>query len=110
MWAFTHHEFMYANANVLQLNPLSLVLLALLPFTTRSPSESRLVHHATLVALTVLGLSAAGLLAGLLPFMYQRNGEVIALALPLHLGVAAAVWQLAHRKRAAADPAAVSST
>lgn len=96
MWAFTHHEFMYANENVLQVNPLSLLLLGLLPFTTRADPDSRLTHYAALVALTVFGASLAGVLAGALPFMNQQSGEVIALALPLHAGVAAAVWRLAH--------------
>ena len=96
MWAFTHHVFMYANANVLQFNPLSLALLGLMPFVTRARSESRLAHHAALAGLVILGLSVAGLIAQLIPAFRQSSAEVIALALPIHAGVAAAVWRLAH--------------
>jgi hypothetical protein len=42
----------------------------------------------------VTGLAVVGLLLKLLPGFYQVNGEIIALALPVHLGVAAAIWQL----------------
>jgi hypothetical protein len=96
MWAFTHHVFMYANANVLQFNAVSLVLLGLMPFVARARSESRLAHYSALAALVVLGLSIVGLIAQLIPAFRQDSAEVIALALPLHAGVAAAVWRLAH--------------
>jgi hypothetical protein len=35
-----------------------------------------------------------GLVLKLLPQFYQLNGQVIALALPAHAGVAVAVWRL----------------
>jgi hypothetical protein len=41
------------------------------------------------VAKVVVGLSLAGLVLKLLPAFYQVNGEIIALTLPVHLGVAA---------------------
>jgi hypothetical protein len=104
-WMATEHVFMYANENILQFNPLSLILLGLLPFTTRAHVDSRIAHVAALVALTIAGLSAAGFAAQVLPWFFQGNGEMIALTLPANVGVAAAVWLLAHGERWTASPA-----
>ena len=96
MWALTHHIFMYANENVLQATPLSLVLAVLLPLSIRARPGPRAAHMATLLAFVILGLSLIGLLAQLLPMMGQRNGEIIGFALPLHAAAAYAVWRLTH--------------
>jgi hypothetical protein len=45
------------------------------------------------VALAVAGLSLLGLLLKALPGFRQVNGPLIALALPLQLGIAAALWR-----------------
>ncbi|HEX6251663.1 MAG TPA: DUF4105 domain-containing protein [Gemmatimonadaceae bacterium] len=102
MWAFTHHIFMYANENVLQMTPLSMVLALLLPLSLRARPRPRAAHLAALLAFVILGLSLIGLLVQLFPLMRQRNGEIIGLALPLHAAAAYAVWRLTH-------PAAVSA-
>jgi hypothetical protein len=60
----------------------------------RAFGNSKVGRRALLVAMIVAGLSAVGLLLKLLPGFYQVNGEIIALALPAHLGVAAGIWQL----------------
>jgi hypothetical protein len=96
MWALTHHIFMYANENVLQMTPLSLALALLLPLSMRTRPKRRAAHLATLIAFITLGLSLIGLLVQLLPLMHQRNGEIIGLALPLHAAAAYAVWRLTH--------------
>jgi hypothetical protein len=46
------------------------------------------------LAAVVAGMSLVGLLLKPLPAFYQVNGEIIALALPIHLGVAAGVRAL----------------
>jgi hypothetical protein len=92
LWAFTDHTAAYNNENLLQLNPLAWALLPLLPRSARHPS----MHRAGLiVAALVAALSLAGLMLKLLPAFYQVNIEIIALALPIHLGVAAGAWRLA---------------
>lgn len=96
MWALTHHIFMYANENVLQVTALSLVLALLIPLSFRARPNPRAVHWVTLIALTIVGLSLIGLILQLLPMMSQRNGEIIGLALPLHAATAYAVWRLTH--------------
>jgi hypothetical protein len=77
----------YRNENLFQVNPLALIVALLLPFALRgSPRASRLARG---TAMVVAALSALGLALKLLPAFHQANTQVIALALPIHLGVAA---------------------
>lgn len=91
-WGFTNHVFMYRNENLFQLSPISLLLVPLviaLPFGRR---RDRLTWR---VAGVVATLSVLGLVLQVVPGLDQANGEVIALALPVHLGVAWGVYRLA---------------
>jgi hypothetical protein len=102
LWAFTDHLYSYRNENVLQLNPLSLVVAVLLirlmwkrrRVPDMTPSRSTIGS-----ALLVASLSALGFVLQILPAFYQVNGDVIALALPLHLGVLVALLGLAASSR-----------
>ena len=89
LWAFTDHAAAYQNENLFQLNPLQLLLF---PLLLRSASSS--VRWRLWVAGFLAALSLAGLLLKLLPGFYQVNGEIIGLALPIHLGVAAGCYYL----------------
>lgn len=91
----TEHFAAHANENLFQFSPLSLLLVVLVPlgFATRRRS-SRAV---TVVALAVAALSIGGVLVKLMPGPSQYNVEAIALALPIHLGLAVAVWRRAAR-------------
>jgi hypothetical protein len=95
LWAFTDHLYSYRNENVLQLTPLSLILAALLirvMWTRRKTSEPRhdaRVRSTLKFARIVAGLSVLGFVMQVLPAFDQVNGDMIALALPLHLGVIA---------------------
>ena len=91
LWTMTDHTAAYYNENVLQANPLALALVWLLPRAARRSPRDR---HGLIVAGIVAAVSLAGLVLKLLPSFYQVNGEIIALALPIHLGVAAGAWQL----------------
>jgi hypothetical protein len=87
LWAFTDHVMAYRNENLFQVNPLALVLGLLLPFALRGwPRAGRM---AAILAGAVAGLSLLGLALKVLPWFDQANVQVTALALPIHLGVAA---------------------
>jgi Domain of unknown function (DUF4105) len=89
LWAFTDHAAAYRNENLLQLNPLQL---ALFPLLLRwNPSSAR---RRVWVAGFLAALSVAGLLLKLTPGFYQVNGEIIGLALPMHLGIAGGCYYL----------------
>jgi hypothetical protein len=84
-WAFTEHRALWANRNLLLLNPLCLLLLpgAWCVLRGRDPSarfRTLLVAVATLAALALLPLW--------LQVQPQRNGNWIALLLPIHAALA----------------------
>ncbi len=84
-WAFTEHRALWANRNLLLMNPLCLLLLpgawALLRGRLPSPR-----FRALLLAVAVL--AALACLPLWLQAVPQRNGHWIALLLPLHLAFA----------------------
>ena len=105
-WLFTDHVFWYANYNLLQVNPLFFplpVAFSLFLFRDRFPRWGR--DLAVFVAL----VSAVGVALELLPGLGQRNGEILALTLPVNLALGAAAVRL-HRRgkkdRATANPGA----
>jgi Domain of unknown function (DUF4105) len=102
LWAFTDHLYSYRNENVLQLNPLSLVvavLLIRLMWKRRRFPDTTPGRFTIGSALVVAGLSALGFVLQVLPAFHQVNGDVIALALPLPLSVLVALLGLAARSR-----------
>jgi hypothetical protein len=87
LWSFTDHVMAYRNENLFQVNPLALVAALLLPFALRGwPRASRLTGA---IGMALAALSVLGLALKVLPGFDQANVQVIALALPIHLGVAA---------------------
>ena len=90
LWGLTDHAMAGCNENLLQMNPLSLALLPLLPGALRGSRSGSVAGLAAGIA----GLSLTGLVLQVLPWFQQVNGPVIALALPAHLGVAAALRRL----------------
>ena len=91
LWGLTDHVMAYANENLLQLNPLVLLVLPGIAGALRRPRTARLASAA---ALATAGLSVLGLGLKLVPGFDQVNGPVVALALPAQLGIAAAVRRL----------------
>lgn len=92
LWFLTDHIYSYRNENLLQLNPFSLVLAGLLIalMVRRFRSSSAVPSRNTMRwARIVAGLSLLGFVLQLLPVFDQANGWVIALALPLHIGILA---------------------
>jgi Domain of unknown function (DUF4105) len=89
----TDHTAAYGNENLLQAN---LLALPLLWYVTRLTLDSQKARKpGVLLSGIIAGLSLLGVLLQLLPDFYQVNGPIIALALPVHCGMLAAVRNLA---------------
>jgi hypothetical protein len=101
-WGFTSHVATYYNENVLHFSPLALPLLVLWVMLLLEKRWAR--RWSLWLALAVAGNSALGLILKILPWFYQVNGQLIALALPMHLGIAWAVYELARRPMEAEGP------
>jgi hypothetical protein len=101
-WAATDHAASYRNENLLQFSPLILPLAVLGPMVAFGRRRGARVA----VALGALGagLSVLGLLLKVLPGFWQHNGEIIALAVPANLGLAAALVLLARKPVTAPAP------
>jgi len=99
---FTDHHFMYRNENLLHGNPISLLVALLLPASMVGGRVAPLLRRA---AWLVVGLSTLGLFLKLLPWSVQGNGILIALALPVHLGLAVALSSLPAMHGREGDPA-----
>ena len=96
LWCCTDHSAAYHNANVLQTN---LLALPLLWYGTRLAFGSpRAATPAVVLSEALVALSLLGLLLKAFPALHQVNGDIIALSLPAHAGIAAAVWRLARRQ------------
>jgi Domain of unknown function (DUF4105) len=108
LWGFTDHTAAYQNENVLQFDVLSLLLLWLL--TRLVFGSAARARPAVILAAVIAGLSLLGWMLKLLPQFYQMNGDVIALALPAHAGIAAAIYRLARAQSANVIPSMAAST
>jgi hypothetical protein len=91
LWGLTDHAMAYRNHNLFQLDPLALALVPAVVVAVRRGAPGWGVKLAKLV----VALAAVGLAIKLLPGWGQVNGPIIALALPAHVGVAAALARLA---------------
>ncbi len=85
LWALTDHVAAYANENLFQFNPIALALVVLLPLAVLG--GGRWVNAARRLAAILVALSVAGIAFKLVPGVRQSNAMLIALALPVHLGV-----------------------
>jgi hypothetical protein len=91
LWGLTDHAMAAHNENLLQVNPLALLLLPAMRAALAGTPAARFYRGA---ALLVAGLSVLGLALKLLPGFDQVNGPIIALALPAQVGIAAALGRL----------------
>jgi len=91
-WFFTDHVFWALNENAFQANPVSLILagVLILEALNRKPHRAGLWARirGDAVAKVVGGLAIAGLLVQVFPGFDQVNGEVLAVLLPAHVGLA----------------------
>ena len=90
-WTATRHVFMVRNENVLQFDPLALVLAVVLPLAI---SWGKAVNAARTLSLVVAVVAVVGFAMQMLPWFNQTNGAIIALTLPAHLVLAWAVRAL----------------
>ena len=96
---FTDHAAAHRNENLFQANPLSVPLAVLVPLLAARRGRASKMTAALAIAAGAVG--AAGVAFKLVPGVRQVNGEIIALALPIHLAVAVTAWRLARRTRVA---------
>ncbi len=82
-WFLTDHFFWTLNENVFQANPGSFFLAIALLSSLRHPGSQKVKRIAGVVAT----ISFLGLIAQAFPGFGQVNGEMIALAMPIHLGL-----------------------
>jgi Domain of unknown function (DUF4105) len=93
---FTKHYFMTRNENLMHFDPLSLALAILIPLSVyRLRGVSRALKLSGLVA----AISLFGFVLQGIPLFDQKNGEIIAFALPLNLAVWWTVYRLTHYRR-----------
>jgi hypothetical protein len=95
LWGFTSHTIAHANENLLQLSPLALPLLLVLPFAAYGARGAR--RAARDLAVAVAALSLLGAVLQLLPGLDQRNAHIVAFALPVNLALAWSAWTSARR-------------
>lgn len=96
LWLLTNHVYSYNNENLFQANELSLILAVMIFGSLRKKTRpgGGVVSPATeLIAWTVAALALLGFVIQILPTFYQVNGEIIALILPAHVGIALALWR-----------------
>ena len=97
LWGFTDHAMAYRNENLFQANPVALLLPVMLALWARGGGGAG--RRAAAVAAVLAVLSLAGWVLEALPGLDQVNGSIIALALPIHLGIAGALGSVAARER-----------
>ena len=93
LWAATNHSIAYGNENMLQLSPLALPLIVLVPCVAYGARWA--ARPAWVLAAAVAALSVFGFVAQVLPWLDQRNAQMIALAMPINLALAWTVRRLA---------------
>lgn len=94
LWLLTNHVYSYYNENLLQANSLSLILAVMIfaSLRRRERPGGNIVGVATeRLALIVAVLALLGFVLQILPAFYQVNGEIIAMILPAHIGIALAL-------------------
>ena len=95
LWALTNHSIAHRNENLLQLSPLALPLVLLVPAAAYGARWA--LRPAWLLAAAVAALSVVGFVVQVLPGIDQRNAQVIALALPVNLAIAWTVRMVLER-------------
>ncbi len=97
---WTKHVYMTQNANLLLATPASLLLAVFLPVAVLRGTR---VRSARGLGLLVAALALFALVLKLVPMLpQQHNGAILALAVPVHVVLAAALWRLSGARPGAA--------
>jgi hypothetical protein len=102
LWLATDHTITRNNPSVLLLTPLSLLLVALVPLAVRG--GARAVQGARTIALVVAALAGLAIVTLAWPGLHAPDPELLALVLPVHLGLLAGLAALAARPAPAVRP------
>jgi hypothetical protein len=107
-WWFTDHFVAKYNENLLQLNPITLPLIVLVPIAIFSKRRGKTMGF----YLSVIGLvlSILGFILQVLPKWNQPNADIIALALPAHAGLAWLLYRLYKLQPATSDKQLATNT
>ena len=97
LWGLTDHVMAGCNENLLQMNPLALLVLPGVVGWRRSRPRGEARGPRGTSGGGAVGAGARG--CKLLPGLDQVNGPVIALALPAQVGIAAGLRRLVGRRR-----------
>jgi hypothetical protein len=89
---FTRHVYMARNANVLLATPASLVMAVLLPLAIVRPTERR-VRAARALAVLAAACALVAVVLRMVPAVAQENAPLLALAVPVQLALALALWR-----------------
>lgn len=90
LWVATDHIVTYRNENVLQVEPLSLILAGFLIAAAFGKGMAK----ARLLAVAVAAIAVAGFLMQVFPGFDQPNGQIIGLVLPIQLALALSLRSL----------------
>ncbi len=90
-WLFTDHWAAWRNENLFGYSPVALPLVLLVPLLMRR--SKRAGRLAMKLAMIVAISTILGIVAQVLPWLNQVNGEPMALVLPINLAMAYAVWR-----------------
>ena len=97
LWTATSHTATYGNLNLLQVNPLGVLLAVAAPLALLTGSPGRRRHAVARLAwpssIALAALSVSGLVLHALPAVYQANGPIVALVLPVHLAVVLSLYR-----------------
>jgi hypothetical protein len=96
LWAFTDHVIAARNENVLQCSLVALALAIVFPLARSG--RPALLGATRALALLVGGLSLLGVLLKLLPAFHQVNGQVLALFVPVNVGLALGITAWVSRR------------
>ena len=101
-WTYTDHEVAHRNENLLQCVPWAIALVVFGVGVARGKEgPSRRAYQ---LALAALGASALGFVLKVLPWFDQKNGEIIALLLPIWAGMTFGLRKLLEPREAEASP------
>jgi hypothetical protein len=89
---FTRHVYMARNANMLLATPASLALAVLLPLAIVKPTARR-VRAARALAVLAAACALAAVVLRAVPALAQENQPLLALAVPVQLALAFALWR-----------------